>query len=268
MTKKNTFFITFTLLLFLILLGAGLFGYQQQQVKNELAIKIKENKNLLKKIDELQKEIEELKIFKEEKTADETDDWKTYKNEQQGFEIKFPPIGKWNFDVTKTEITRDDIWFDGQFNVLGEENNINFWMRVNLYAESNPPLYVFETACKSEREAIFLDNQISYATYSTLDLERKNLQDCDSALDKFILDKHESEARFCLDKSSEAIYPAKFAILGDPSVGGEYGFSCDISRDLYYFQLSCQGNEWKGKGGKDKCSQLFNQILFTFRFIE
>lgn len=267
MTKKNTFFIALILLLLFVLLVAGLFSYQLRWVKNELELKVGENTNLLKEIDGLQKEIEGLKIFEKEKTANKTDDWKTYKNKQQGFEIKLPPAGEWDYDIRIDKRAKIDS-FDGQFNVLEKENNINFWMRVNLYTESNPPLYVFETACKSEREAIFLDNQISYATYSTLDLERKNLQDCDSAFDKSILDKHESEARFCLDKSSEAIYPAKFAILGDPSVGGEYGLSCDINQDLYYFQLSCQGNEWKGRMGQDKCSQLFNQLLSTFRFVE
>jgi len=270
MIKKNILFIISALLLFFVLLGTGLFNYQCQQIKNKLAIEIKENKNLLKKINELQKEIEELKIFEDEKTINKITDWKTYKNEQQGFEIKLPPAGEWDYDIRIDRIDEQTgvTSFDGQFNVLGEENNINFWMRANLYAESNLPLYVFETVCKSEREAVFLNNQISYATYSTLDLERKNLQDCDSALDEFILDKHESETKFCLDKSSETIYLAKSAIMGDPSIGGEYGFSCDINQDLYYFQLSCQGNEWKGREGQDKCSQLFNQILSTFRFIE
>ena len=127
MTKKNILFIISASLLFFVLLGTGIFNYQYQQIKNKLAIKIEENKNLLKKIDELQKEIEELKIFKED-PINEITSWKTYKNEQQGFEIELPSVGEWNYDIRIDRIDEQTgiASFDGQFNVFGKENNINF----------------------------------------------------------------------------------------------------------------------------------------------
>lgn len=265
MTKKNTFFTISILLLFFVLLGTGLFNYQYQQVKNELAIKIRENKNLLKKVDELQKEIKELKIFNEdfnkEKNIDKTDDWKIYKNEQQGFEIKLPSIGEWNHDIKIDKRAEIDS-FDGFFTTREEKSDLQFFIRKNLFSEVTPsslPLYPF---CNEEQETQLWNNKISQTIYSSYDPQTEiDEKKCDLLLDKFLLDEHSIDAQLCLNKDSEA-YNAE---LGR---NGEYFFYCLKEDPLYYFALHCEGEIWAGREGKNKCAELFNQILSTFKFIK
>jgi len=101
--SKTTWLIIF-FIIFIIL--AGFFAYQWWQVKGELGRKIEENENLTKEIENLQGEIEELKISKEE-----TAEWKTYRNEEYGFEIDYP-VG-WEFDeasrtLCKSRIIQED----------------------------------------------------------------------------------------------------------------------------------------------------------------
>ena len=90
------------ILLAIFLIIASIFGYQWWQIKGELARQIEENENLKnqiaeleEEIDRLQKEIEELKTI-EGKIRDETAGWKTYRNEEYGFEIDYPMVG-WEF---------------------------------------------------------------------------------------------------------------------------------------------------------------------------
>lgn len=261
MTKKKIFFLIFTLLLSFALLETGLFSYQLQQVKNELAIKIAENKNLLKKIDGLQKEIEELKIFNEENNTNETANWKIYKNEQQGFEIKLPPIGKWDYDIRIDKKT-DTASFDGFFKTQEEKNELWFAVRKNLFSEITPlflPQYPF---CNKEQETQIWSNKISQTIYSGYDPQAEtDGEKCDSLLDKFLLDEHLADTQICLNKDLVA-YNAE---LGK---NGEYHFYCSGEDSLYYFALHCKGEIWAGKEGRDKCAELFNQIFSTFRFIE
>ncbi len=86
MDKKYTFSIIL-ILLFFVLSGVVFLSYQLQQTEIKLENKTKENENLLKRIDELQKEIGELK--NKEKTVEETANWKTYRNEEFGFEVDY-----------------------------------------------------------------------------------------------------------------------------------------------------------------------------------
>ncbi len=100
-SAKKTTWLTICIIVFL--LAAGFFVYQWWQVKGELARQIERNESLKNQvaelqaeIDKLKKEIEELKVFKG-KAIEETISWKTYKNEEYGFEIDYPIVG-WKFD--------------------------------------------------------------------------------------------------------------------------------------------------------------------------
>lgn len=81
------------ILVIILFLAAGFFAFQWWQAKEELARQTEQNENLTKQIDELRKEMEKLKSA-QGKITDETAGWKTYRNEKQGFEIKFPPLGR------------------------------------------------------------------------------------------------------------------------------------------------------------------------------
>lgn len=263
MTKKNTFsIILILLLLFSLLLSAGLFGYQWQQAKSDLEKQIGQNENLIKQINELQKEIEELKISKEEKTTDETDNWKIYKNEQQGFEIKFPLTGEWDYDIRIDERT-DLAFFDGFFKTQEEKSDLKFIIRKNLFSEVTPlflPQYPF---CNKEQEMQMWNNKISQTIYSSYDPKAETDEEkCDPSLDKFLLDEHSIDTQLCIGRDAE-VYNAELR------KNGEYFFYCTGKEEFfYYFSLNCKKEIWAGKEGRDKCSELFNQILSTFRFIK
>ncbi|MCK5466539.1 hypothetical protein KAI56_03530 [Candidatus Parcubacteria bacterium] len=261
MTKKNILFIISTLLLFFILLSAVLFNYQYKQVRSELAIKIRENENLIKKIDELQKEIEELKIFKKEEDINEITGWKTYKNEQQGFEIKLPPTGEWDYNIRIDKQAEID-FFGGFFTTQEEKSNLQFFIRKNLFSEVTPPFLPQYPFCNEEQETQLWNNKISQTIYSSYDPQTEiDEKRCDPLLDKFLLDKHLIDAQLCLNKDSEA-YNAEIGR------NGEYFFYCLKKDPLYYFALHCEGEIWADKEGKNKCAELFNQILSTFKFIK
>ncbi len=93
-SAKKTNWLTIFLIIFLLL--SGFFAYQWWQVKGELARQIEQNENLKNQVTELQAEIDKLKKEIEGlKTAegeitDETAEWKSYKNELMGFEVKYP----------------------------------------------------------------------------------------------------------------------------------------------------------------------------------
>lgn len=66
--KENIFIIILVSLLVFLIIVSGVFVYKWQQIQKELVKQVEQNTNLTKQIDELQKEIEELKIIAGEVT--------------------------------------------------------------------------------------------------------------------------------------------------------------------------------------------------------
>lgn len=249
------------LIVFLIL--AGVFAYQWWQTKGDLVKQIEENGSLTKQINELQKEIEELKKA-EEKVTDETADWEIYRNEKQGFEIKLPPMGEWNYDIRIDEDNeiRELARFDGFFRTSEEKNYLDFSIRINLFSEVTPLLIPSGLFCSKSQETQIWNIKISQEIHSTYDSKiRVDKSTCDLSLDKYLLDEHTIISRLCLSEDWK-VYDAK---LGR---NGEYFFYCTGEEPLYYFSLRCKGEIWTGKEGRDECNKLFNQMISTFKFIK
>lgn len=237
--------------LIIILLMIGFFIYQWWQTKEQLKKPIK------------QKQAEELKDVEKE-VIDEIADWKVYRNINQGFEIKYPPVGEWDYDIRIDEIGgRTDLaFFDGFFTIREEKSHLSFVMRINLFSEVTPPFIPQGPFCNKTQEIQIWNNKISQTIYSTYNPQiETEKEECDPSLDKFLLDEHTIESRICPSKNLKA-YDAE---LGR---NGEYFFYCRGEDPLYYFSLNCKGEIWAGKEGRDECNKLFNQILSTFKFIK
>ncbi|MDP3042795.1 MAG: hypothetical protein Q8N21_00100, partial [bacterium] len=207
---------------------------------------------------------EELKDFEKEVT-DETADWKIYRNINQGFEIKLPPVGEWDYDIRIDEIgERTDLaFFDGFFTIREEKSHLSFVIRINLFSEVTPPFIPQGPFCSKRQEMQIWNNKISQTIYSTYNPQiETEKEECDPSLDKFLLNEHTIESRICLNKDLRA-YDAE---LGR---NGEYFFYCTGEEEsFYYFSLNCEKEVLAGKEGRDECVQLFNQILSTFKFIK
>lgn len=101
---SKTTWLILVLVSFLII--TGMFAYQWWQTNGELVRQVKENEILTKQINELQKQKEGLeKEIKELKITGETADWKTYRNEEYGYEMKYPE------DWTIEEYPKGEIFF-------------------------------------------------------------------------------------------------------------------------------------------------------------
>lgn len=107
------------------------------------------------------------------------------------------------------------------------------------------------------------NNKISQTVFSSYNPQIKTKEEeCLPSLNKYLLAEHEIETRVCLGKDLKAYSPEL------RELGGEYVYFCKNEAPLYFFSFSCKGESWEGQEGINKCSQLFNQILSTFKFIK
>ncbi len=195
-----------------------------------------------------------------EPTGEETVDWKTYRNENQGLELKFPSETKISIGID--EKGDQGAFFQAWF-YLSKEKETFFNIQIaRALSAASPPILPLPF-CDKEQWTILVDQEILKKLYSVYDSKLGNeLIECDSSVNEFLLNKHSIQVRFCLDDDSN-FYPAK--------VGGalEPLYLCEKENSmLYYFELICEGEEWEGKDGQEECSKLFSQILSTFRFIK
>lgn len=194
----------------------------------------------------------------------DTSNWKTYKNLKQRFEIKLPPVGEWDYDIRIDEIDERTglAFFDGFLKTQEEKSYLRFLIRINLFSEITP-FFPPDPFCQAKREITLWNYKILQKVFSSYSpqIKTEKLEECDSTLDRFLLDEHSIETRVCLNKDLKA-YDAEFGR------NGEYFFYCTEEDPLYYFSLYCKGEIWAGKEGSDRCNKLFNQILSTFKFIK
>lgn len=262
------------LIIFLIIfiIAAGFFAYQWRQVQGELIKQIEQNENLIKQasdlqieIDKLQKEIEGLKVSKEtkEEVIDETTEWKTYRNEERGFEIKYPE---------DMNIYIADSWYStDNFTKETLQNETEFRMGIGMYADDWGP---WET-CRVEGKKVVIEGitfypKILYVLPSSKEYTGKRYND--KCQEWPLGNNYDIEVNMCFDEDLKYLGSdcpicwkdsnvPRSSLCPEWKTEGYWG-------NYYQFSIRCKEEQWKGKEGIDKCNLLFNQILSTFKFIK
>lgn len=244
---------------------AGFFTYRWWQVKGELARQIEENENLTRQMDELQKEIEELKAVGKE-AIDETADWKTYKSEYYQFEIKYP--SEWKVEYGLHEWWDEDILHGGpgQVGFLKKEfsSNVVFSIGVDMWHD-RPSI----RPCEFRGEKIIVEGVGVYpniSTFASASMEELKKLSEEEICEKFTLNKHNVFLDMCFYDNLNYLgnscpWCPESSLCPEWKKEGYVG-------DYYQFSLFCEGERWKGGEGANKCDQLFNQIISTFKFIK
>jgi len=248
-----------TIVLIVTVCATGFFAYQWWQVKGELVKKIEENESLIKQVDKLQKEIEELKVAegeiikKVEKVTDEIIEWKTYRNKVSGFEIKYPK--DWKIDIIDPQHSID-------FTKETPQEKIRFAIGINLYGEFSAGPF---SRCIFKGKEITIKRTKFYPTiFSDLrnELPNPTEEECNISV---LGDTHTVYLEMCFDENLEYIDDRCPICPDSPKCPkwkkeGYWG-------NYYQFYFHCEGEKWQGREGMQRCSQLFNQIMATFKFI-
>lgn len=157
------------LLIVVAIAGFAALGFFYWQMRVELLKETQEVEDLLKQIDVLEKQIEELKT-KEEIPTDETATWKTYRNEELKFEFKYP--SEW----TLIDMSREEKESSYLFNAIIETEGHPIYRAGHIFVFDTPMTMSF---VKKDLEQLPLENrpQIkNIENFSSGDLEGKKFQ--------------------------------------------------------------------------------------------
>ena len=177
----------------------------------------------------------------------ETADWKTYRNEQYSYEIKYPK--DWEVDFSGSYFS--DAFYISLSGEISAESFTDFGIEVyeGDYGSQGP---MFVSCTESEESEISGINGIKY--YCTVPYWKGTGHEKPPISE---ITSHVIIGELCAD---ENFIPQDYDLekYGEPGIYNNY----------FKFVLDCEGEEWIGELGKNNCNQLFNQILSTFRFIE
>jgi len=174
----------------------------------------------------------------EKVVEDETADWETYRNEEYGFEIKYPKDWRGDFETMTFR--------------SGTPESKSFLMFMIETGEGFRR-YVGGAGKCTDREEFKISGITGIKVYCYYP-KWKVKPDGEIELPFSLIDEHIIIGHLCAD---ENFIPYDYNIE-----------ECEtgIYNNYFWFELTCQGEEWLGETGRNRCSQLFNQLLSTFRF--
>ncbi len=211
-----------------VFLAGGIMAWQHQQYKS------------------LEVEVIEVKTLKKE-VKDETADWKTYRNEEYGFEVKYPSnlrLGKiyYNSDVAPIYFGNDDLFIVGfDYGCPVKNGSLIYVLSVRVALNSSQI---------SLDEWIMKDNSLMWD-----DISRQELED-------FYL----SGIKGLKLKKARVSYYVAHTIL--------YVDAVYLSKDSKVYMLTSARmdkssfSEEEIKNCSEQQKNIFNQMLSTFRFFE
>lgn len=183
-----------------------------------------------------------LEYFEDDDEKDEMADWKTYKNEEYGFSFKYSE--NWN-------VKEDNVR-----NIVFAGDEINFSIGINNYSDIGA-----WSGCIINGEEIAIEDIKLYPkiyTYLEKSKFSQNQKECSQSP---LGNSHIIYTELCIDENNQ--------FLNLENHCNEYDEYSDNNKDFYYqFLLDCEGNQWKGRENMNRCEQLFEQILSTFKFTE
>lgn len=183
----------------------------------------------------------------------ETVNWKVYRNEEYRFELKNPK--EFDYKVVSMPFSTDIAYL--YFNWAKNNNKVQFRISINQIPHKYGTAHTVQVEnanISKEVEVINIKIPENFTTEFTsyhLSLPEDEVWESVNSWDIY--------SRFCTDKN--------FIPKSDCETNPLDATKAQMEND-FEFQMHCEGSEWGGIEGAEKCDKLYSQILSTFKFLE
>ncbi|HEY9583119.1 MAG TPA: hypothetical protein VJK09_02300 [Candidatus Paceibacterota bacterium] len=167
-----------------------------------------------------------------------------YTNDPQEFELSVPKDANINTSPDSSPY----------FSAFFESNGIKLIVKKNQLDETTPLFLpdLFPACRTSGTVDVSGKYKLNYVAYSSAD------KDDETGCRVGVKSEHTVFTRFCVGDNGEAYK----TLIYDSVEGGYY---CNNNDSEYNINILCSGTEWSSLPGQQKCIDLFNQILASFK---